>query len=440
MKNKLIALLLAAASILALAGCAPEKAAEAAVPAGVAVQVKTVERRDVAAEERVSGAVSGENETSVYVAANAKCLSVNFEAGDIVREGDVICTLDLASTRSSYNAAKISYDSAVSSYNQQKELFDKQLSMLNSQIGQYESAMALREESISLNERTLELREKNLADTKSLFAIGAASQAEVDAAQLELDGAKMQLDSARVELDGMKTELDGLRLQVLSTTAQRDSTLSQLRAGMESYRSNLEQLEQVMGDVDGDGNVVAPVGGRLVSLNAAEGNFISAGYPVAVICDAELMKVTVYVSEALVPKLHPGDAARVSIASAGVSFDGSIRTVDQTVNPQTRLYSVVIGVPSDVSGLISGMFADVTFFTQTSPDTVAIPSEAILTINGEQYVYVVEDGAAKRAVITTGLNGDGVTEVYSGLSAGQQLVVVGQQYLSDGDAVRVVGG
>jgi RND family efflux transporter MFP subunit len=432
--------MLACAALLALAGCAEQKPVETAVPAGVAVQVKSVERRDVATEERASGAVISEDETSIYVAANAKCTAVYFEAGDTVAEGDVICTLDLSSTRSSYNAAKISYDSAVASYNQQKALFEEQIKMLNAQIEQYEKGMALREDSIALTERTLALREKNLADTKSLFAIGAASQMEVDTAQLELDGAKMELDSARVELDGMKTELEGLKLQILSTTAQRDSTLSQLRAGMESYRSNLEQLSQVMEDVDDKGNVVAPRGGMLVSLTATEGNYVAAGYPVAVICDAEQMKIAVYVSEALVPKLHPGDSARVSVASAGAVFTGTVRTVDQTANQQTRLYAVVLGVPSDVTGLISGMFADVTFYTQTASDTVAIPSEAILTVNGEQYVFVVENGTAKRVAIETGLNGDGVTEVYSGLSAGQQLVVVGQQYLSDGDAVRVVGG
>ena len=38
-----------------------------------------------------------------------------------------------------------------------------------------------------------------------------------------------------------------------------------------------------------------------------------------------------------------------------------------------------------------------------------------------------------------GAAGDGVTEILSGLTAGQKLVVVGQQYLSDGDAVRIVG-
>lgn len=47
----------------------------------------------------------------------------------------------------------------------------------------------------------------------------------------------------------------------------------------------------------------------------------------------------------------------------------------------------------------------------------------------------------REAVIgTTGLTGNGVTEVTEGLTAGQQLVTVGQAYLHEGDPVRVVSG
>ena len=53
---------------------------------------------------------------------------------------------------------------------------------------------------------------------------------------------------------------------------------------------------------------------------------------------------------------------------------------------------------------------------------------------------MVENGAARYVEISTGLTGNGVTEVTSGLKAGDQLVIVGQAYLSDGDAVRVVSG
>ena len=374
MKQKTISLLLALALALSLAGCEKEEMVTA--PAGVAVQVQTVEAQDIASENTVSGQVTAGSETSVYVTATAKCTAV--------KAGDVICSLDMESSLAQYRAAEIGYTSAASSYSDQKNILDRQVA----------------------------LYEKNWNDTKALFEIGAASQSEVD--QMEL--------------------------QYLSTKAQRDSTLAQLEASMQSAKSSYEQLALAMENIDSHGNVIAPVDGVLASLTASEGGMVSPSYAVAVIDGAEQMKVTVMVSEALVPKLAIGDTVTVRVSAADAEFDGVIRSVEKTANQVTKLYTVTVTVPAEVEGLLSGMFADVTFHTAVSESAVVVPSEAILTSSDRQYVFIVENGAAKRVDITTGLTGSGMTEVTSGLDAGEQLVTVGQQYLSDGDAVRVVEG
>ena len=111
-----------------------------------------------------------------------------------------------------------------------------------------------------------------------------------------------------------------------------------------------------------------------------------------------------------------------------------------TSDMKDELARAVITIPSEVDGLLSGLFADVTFHTDTSADTIVIPAQAVLTSGGTQYVYVVEGDTARYVEVTTGLTGNGVTEITSGLEAGQQLVTVGQAYLSDGAPVRIVTG
>lgn len=382
MKQKTISLALALVLALSLAGCKKEKTVTA--PAGVAVQVQTVEAQDIASENTVSGQVTAGSETSVYVTSTAKCTAVYVQAGDEVKAGDVICSLDMESALAQYRAAEIGYTSAASSYQSQKDILDRQAA----------------------------LYEKNWNDTKALFDIGAASQLEVD--QMEL--------------------------QYLSAKAQRDSTLAQLEAGMQSAKSSYEQLALAMENIDSRGNVIAPVDGVLASLTASEGGMVSPSYAVAVIDGAEQMKVTVMVSEALVPKLAIGDTVAVRVGAADAAFESVIRAVEKTPNQMTKLYTVTVTVPAEVEGLLSGMFADVTFHTAVSAGAVVVPSEAILTSNDKQYVYIVDGDAARRVDITTGLTGSGLTEVTSGLAAGEQLVTVGQQYLSDGDAVRIVEG
>ena len=385
MKHKQIsAAVLAAVMIFSLTACGDSEKPEEEPAAGTAVQVTEVAADSISTENKVSGKISADNESIIMVAASAKCTAVYAQAGDTVAAGDVICTLDLGSTLSNYNAASISYNSSVQSYQDQAAVFAEQIA----------------------------LYQKNVDDLKALFEIGAASQTEIDQAELQLQ----------------------------STIATRNSTLAQLQAGIESSQSSMEQLSTALENVDGGGNVIAPMSGTLATMNAVEGEFTSNAMPVAVIDGADAMKVTVSVSEALVPKIGIGDSADVTVSAAKAAFAASIRAVDRAANAQTKLYTVTLTVPSTATGLLSGMFADVTFHTDTVENAIVVPTEAILSSGDIQFVYVVENDAAKYVEVTTGLAGTGVTQVTSGLAAGDQLVTVGQAYLHDGDPVRIVTG
>lgn len=379
------ALVLAAMLLGLMTGCSGNKPAPEEEVTGIPVQVQTVALDTISTDTTISGKVVSDDERTIFLGSSVKCTAVYAEAGDTVEAGDIICTLDMASLLASYDAAAISYSSSAQSYQDNAAVFADQIT----------------------------LYQKNVDDLKALYEIGAASQIEIDQAELQLKNA-------------------------IST---RNATLSQLEAGMQNYKSTMEQLNTVLENVDGSGNVIAPISGTLASMNAAENEFVSASLPVAVIDAAGAMKVTVSVSESLAPKLSIGDSADVSVGAAGETFTASIRSVERTANAQTKLYNVTLTAPAGVSGLLSGMFADVTFHTDTSENTVVIPTEAILTSGENQYVYVVEGGdTARYRNVGTGLSGKGVTEVTSGLTEGQQLVTVGQSYLSDGAAVRIVSG
>ncbi len=91
--------------------------------------MQTVEAQDIASENTVSGQVTAGSETSVYVTATAKCTAVYVEAGDAVKAGDVICSLDMESSLAQYRAAEIGYTSAASSYSDQKNILDRQVAL-----------------------------------------------------------------------------------------------------------------------------------------------------------------------------------------------------------------------------------------------------------------------------------------------------------------------
>ena len=200
------------------------------------------------------------------------------------------------------------------------------------------------------------------------------------------------------------------------------------------------QLESSLANIDRNGNVVAPISGNILALNATKNTFVSPSAPIATVDSTSDMEITASVSEALVSKLSVGGKVNVAISSAGKEFQASISSVDRSANPQTHLYGVTIQIPSgSASGLLSGMFADITFYTDTQNNVVVIPTEAIQTGIDGQYVYTVDsNNLAHKITVETGLVGDGVTEITSGLTGGEKLVTVGQFYLSEGAEVRIV--
>ena len=163
-QKRIFSLALAAALALSLTACQSgggESSSQDSPAAGVAVQVQEVTVDTISTENKVSGRVVTDGQESVFVAAQTQCTALFVEVGDSVTAGQTLCTLDMASTLSSYSAASISYNSAVQSYQDQAAIFDKQIA----------------------------LAEKNVSDLQALFEIGAASQLEVDQAELSLQSA-----------------------------------------------------------------------------------------------------------------------------------------------------------------------------------------------------------------------------------------------------------
>ncbi|MBQ5739003.1 MAG: efflux RND transporter periplasmic adaptor subunit [Oscillospiraceae bacterium] len=387
MRKKITALMLALSMLLALTACGEsERVEENTAPAGLAVQVTEAKVQTLSSDVTVSGKVAAEAETAVYVLGSnsATVAEVYVSEGDRVTAGDVLCRLDTSRVSGSDLSNQASYLASMENYNTQKALLD----------------------------RTVSMQQTNYENTLALYEIGAASRLEVDAAEL----------------------------QYLSAIAQRDATLSQLASAMSSQQSGYLQMNAAMQGADANGNVIAPVSGTVTSVSATVGSTVSATKPIAVIDAAGQMNISVSVSEALLPKLAVGDMASVSVSSLSLEFDALITAIDRASSLQTQLYGVTLSVPEEIEGLRPGTFADVSFHTDTSLDTVVVPTEAILTAAGEQYVYVVDGTVARKAPVTVGLAGSGVTELLSGVSAGESVVTVGQQYLSDGDAVRIVEG
>jgi len=85
------------------------------------------------------------------------------------------------------------------------------------------------------------------------------------------------------------------------------------------------------------------------------------------------------------------------------------------------------------------MFATVTLVTNARDNVPTVPRDAVIHTQGAWIAFVVdEDNVARRRELEMGLESELLFEVRGGLSPGDRVVSAGQNFLADGDSVRIV--
>ena len=109
--------------------------------------------------------------------------------------------------------------------------------------------------------------------------------------------------------------------------------------------------------------------------------------------------------------------------------------MDSRIDPVSRAFRARAVIPNPDGTLPSGRFMSLEL-TLAEAEHIVVPEEAIVFQAAETYVFVVEDGTARRVPIATGQRRDGIVAVLSGLEAGAQVVIRGLHRVRDGAAVQ----
>ncbi len=92
----------------------------------------------------------------------------------------------------------------------------------------------------------------------------------------------------------------------------------------------------------------------------------------------------------------------------------------------------------DAADVRPGFLARVTFALGTRDGVLLVPASALVGGAGSESVFVVEDGRAVRRTVMPGVTSEGRVEIVTGLQAGEEVIVAGNNMLRDGAAVRVI--
>jgi Cu(I)/Ag(I) efflux system membrane fusion protein/cobalt-zinc-cadmium efflux system membrane fusion protein len=180
----------------------------------------------------------------------------------------------------------------------------------------------------------------------------------------------------------------------------------------------------------------SPRTGYVLHKNVVEGARITAGQDLYRIGDLTRIWVTAEVYEFDAPWVEVGQPAQIELSyQQGKVLEGRVAYIYPTLNEMSRTLTVRLELENPDMRLKPGMFATVYIQFRRVDDVLAIPTEAIIDSGRRKIVFVqVGDGHFEPREVATGLTGDRhLTEVISGLSEGE-LVVVSGQFLLDSES------
>jgi RND family efflux transporter MFP subunit len=186
--------------------------------------------------------------------------------------------------------------------------------------------------------------------------------------------------------------------------------------------------------------VLSTVAGTVLSIPVNLGDTVGSSTVIYVIGDLTNLVVETFVPERFSNVARRGLEALVSLeALPGETFPATVQELSPVLDPASRTLRIRLRFNQRDARIRAGMFATVSLVTNTRQDVPVIPRDAVINTYGSWIVFVVDgSNIARRRVITLGLENENFVEVESGLELGDRVVTEGQNFLSDGDPVRIV--
>lgn len=271
---------------------------------------------------------------------------------------------------------------------------------------------------------------------KKLFEDGFVAQEHYDSTKTALTAAEKRLEQAE---ESYKLAEKGARAETIEANEAR---LASARTLLELARRAHEKIE-----------VRSPLTGVVDEKFVEEGELVNPGKKLFRIITADKVKVVVWAPERVMTKILTGEQAKLHFDAFDKTVKVPISRVAFAADSATRTFKTEILLDNallvDATGITwreyrVGYIASATFRVGEVHEAVKIPVEALVMQETRLVVYTAEPDADKKGFkavandVQVGLKNKHSLEIKSGIEPGDMIIVKGQRFTRDGEAVKVV--
>jgi RND family efflux transporter MFP subunit len=261
-------------------------------------------------------------------------------------------------------------------------------------------------------------------------------EADMKKTQAVIDGAEATLEQAQRDVERYK-DLAARNATPIVTLNNAQTAVNISKATAESNRAQLENLKVQLGFCA----IRAPISGRISMANVKIGNFVRQAdtQPMATIIQLAPVYVSFTIPQKNLPDIRRAVAAETATVDASIPGEtrhanGQVSMIENSVDTATGMATVRATMPNTDELLWPGTLVS-TEMTLRNEETVVVPTAAVQVSQTGNFVFVVENGAAKIRKVSVERQFGDDTVIAEGLNGGETVVTDGQLLLSDGTRV-----
>ncbi len=236
------------------------------------------------------------------------------------------------------------------------------------------------------------------------------------------------------------------QISLLNTLYQRQKNLWDQKIGTEvqylQAQTNLQSAQKQAAALRQQANmyrIISPISGTIDQMDLKLGQVAQPGVTGIRIVNADNLKVKADVPESYSGSVGTGNNVKILIPDANDSLVTKVTFAAKAIDPTSRSFAVEIKLPASKSkSLRPNMTAILKIADYNKSKAISIPVKSIQKSEDGDYVFINNNGMAKRVNVKVGNTYGGQSEIISGLNAGDQLITEGATDVEDGDKVKVL--
>ena len=369
--------------------------------------------------------------------AGGKVESVNVQVGSQVRQGQTLVMLEFSS-KASLEAAIRQAEQGVEQAKQGVKQAEQGVKQVEQGVGQAEQSVEQAKAGLASAKLDYDQAKANYERGQELLDGGVISQGGQTGFEVSFDNPYQKTKIAYEQvapatLASANTALASAKAAVASAEA----TVASAEAAVAGAEAAVISAKEAYNVQSNNAYIKSPISGVVTAVNVKPGEMASSAVPTLTIVNLSTVQVKTSVTEDQINKIEQGQQVPVLIKSASEEpFTGTITNIALAADASTKSYPIKVQIKNSEQLLKPGMFSEVQL-TETLPQTLLVPSDAVVRKDSTDVVWVIKEGQATSREVTLGISDGKQTQILSGLKNGEQVVTVGQNMLDEKTKVKI---